>query len=118
MLFRSVSIDDSRSENFLFDKNNGFSFVDLAVNKKIEEPVNVSDFDVAKKIYSAFADFTAFTNCMNANQQKIIFKNMDVIHNRIYNAIKKCNFSLTPEQDAYLQSKSSVSGNFLNNARK
>ncbi len=118
LMQQGVSIDDSRSENFLFDKNNGFSFVDLAVTKKVEEPVDVSDYEVAKKIYSAFADFTAFTNCMNANQQKTIFKNMDVIHNRIYNAIKKCNFSLTPEQDAHLQSKSSVSGNFLNNMRK
>ena len=118
LMQQGVSIDDSRSENFLFDKNNGFSFVDLAVTKKVEEPVDVSDYEVAKKIYSAFADFTAFTNCMNANQQKTIFKNMDVIHDRIYKAIKKCNFSLTPEQDAHLQSKSSVSGNFLNNMRK
>ncbi len=107
LIENGVSIDVTRSENFLFDKKTGFWFVDLA--KQSEGYSVPSDFDISKMIFSAFADFKTYIHFMNAKQATTILKNMDTINLKLYKAIKENRFDLTPEQDKaiFMQSKAS-----------
>lgn len=91
-----VGIDTSRSENFLFDKNAGFSFVDLEMDNSLTSVPD--DFVIAQRIFSAFADFKTYLQYMNSNQQRIILLNHDAVLNRVLQAIKNNKFNLSPEQ--------------------
>lgn len=115
LIEQGVSIDSARSENFLFDKQKGFSFVDLAVNDQKQNFSTPSDFRIGQMIYDSFADFTAYIKYMNPNQQKSIIKNMDVIHEKIFRAIKKNKFELNPQEEAYFQQKSTASDRIIKN---
>ena len=95
-----VYIDDGRSENFLFDKTAGFSFVDLEVGTA---KYSLSDLDIARDVFSAFADFKSYLNYMTYQQQKTILQNHEVIMCKVLEALKQNHFNLTKEQWEYYE---------------
>lgn len=95
-----VYIDDGRSENFLFDKTAGFSFVDLEVGTA---KYSLSDLDIARDVFSAFADFKSYLNYMTYQQQKTILQNHEVIMCKVLEALKQNHFNLTSAQWQYYE---------------
>ena len=98
----NVGVDYFRSENFLFDKDEGFSFVDLAPRLEPAAQVEVSDFEISKMIFGAFADFKTYLNIMDAKTAKIISENMAPINEKLYNAMKIMDFKFTPNEEAQI----------------
>lgn len=95
-----VYIDDGRSENFLFDKTAGFSFVDLEVGTA---KYSLSDLDITRDIFSAFADFKSYLHYMTYQQQKTILQNHEVVMCKVLEALKQNHFNLTKEQWEYYE---------------
>ena len=75
----------------MFDKNAGFSFVDLEMDNSLTSVPD--DFFIAQRIFSAFADFKTYLQYMNSNQQRIILLNHDAVLNRVLQAIKNNKFN-------------------------
>lgn len=98
-----VSIDVSRSENFLFDRTEGFSCVDLDMQQQCYTVP--SDFVIAKMIFSAFADYKTYLQYMNVNQAKIILNNADVVNGKVFKGIINNKFNLSREEQNYLEEK-------------
>lgn len=113
LLSNGIAIDTSRSENFLFDSKNGFSFVDLEKSNGVVS--NISDFTIAQMIYESFKDFTTYCQYMNENQVKIILKNMDAIYKKVYKSFERNQFVFTPEEKKQLQQKTTLSKDKIKN---
>lgn len=100
LLYSGISVDVSRAENFLFDKEKGFSFVDL---EQSSSPMcKMSHYQIAQTIYSAFNNFTQFFPYMDAKQIKIILKNMDAIYEKVYKAFENNKLEFTKEEQKIL----------------
>lgn len=98
-----VSIDSSLSENFLFDKKKGFSFVDLDFYP--EGYRMPSDGEITQKIFDAFQDFSRFKHHAYA---KAISGNTLAVKQKVFQAIKNNHFNLTPEELAYFAKLSGI----------
>lgn len=93
LIENGVSIDSSLSENFLFDKKKGFSFVDLDFYP--EDYKMPSDGDIAHKIFDAFQDFGRYKH---PDYEKANSTGFMIVKSKSLQAIKNNRFQLTPEE--------------------
>lgn len=93
LIENGVSIDSSLSENFLYDKKKGFSFVDLDFYP--EGYRMPSDGDIAQKIFDAFQDFSRYKH---PDYSKANSGSLMVVKAKVLQAIKNNHFKLTPEE--------------------
>lgn len=92
LIHSGVSIDTGLSENFLFDKKKGFSFVDLDF---YPEHYHIpSDADIAEKIYDVFLDFARFRH---PDYAKPLASNLTAVKQKLLQAIKNNHYQLSPE---------------------
>lgn len=93
LIHNGVSIDTGLSENFLFDKKKGFSFVDLDFNP--EHYRIPTDDIIAEKIYDVFLDFARYRH---PDYAKTLASNLVAVKQKVLQAIKNNHFDLTPDQ--------------------
>ncbi len=93
LIENGVSIDSSLSENFLFDKKKGFSFVDLDFYP--EGYRMPTDGDIAQKVFDSFQDFSRYKH---PDYEKANSTGAMIVRGKLLKAIKNNHFQLTPEE--------------------
>lgn len=79
-----VQIDFYRSENFIFNKEQGISFIDLSFNGKDNTKNNVS---IINELLWPFKDFLNFKQFMNKKQITLLSKKLNIVYEKLYTAI-------------------------------
>lgn len=104
LLENGVSVDTTLSENFLFDKKKGFSFVDLDL---APEGYKVpSDAEIALKCFDAFQDFSRYKSPEDA---KVLTSNFMAVKQKLLQAILNNGFKLSLLEVAYLKAACGLS---------
>lgn len=95
-----VQIDYFRSENFIFNKENGITFIDLSVNKNPKQDYKID----IKDILMPFKDFLNFKIYMNEKQIKVLENNLKVVYKKVFKAIYNNNL-ITKDELAKIRGK-------------
>ena len=88
---------DYHGENFIYNKDNGFSFIDLNCEKSPSRMFQ-EDCGLLMELIQIIRGFSTFSEIMPKDKIETINKNIITLSKRVIKAAQSCNYDITKEQ--------------------